>query len=92
MVTFDQEKIQIAVPEGALDTETQFTYLSYSSLAYSTGGMGYAGISFQLTAQQTASGDPVTTFDPAAPGDCPLRSCVFRRSPGRKPQALFLGC
>jgi hypothetical protein len=84
MVTFDQEKIQIAVPEGALDTETQFTYLSYSSLAYSTGGMGYAGISFQLTAQQTVSGDPVTTFDlplqvtvhydPVSLGDLPEES------------------
>jgi len=47
-----------------LDAETQFTYTPESSPAHSTGTLQYAGISFQLTAHETVSGDPVTTFDP----------------------------
>jgi hypothetical protein len=64
-VTFDEEKIEIDVPQGALVAETQFTYLPQSSPPYSTGGLRCAGISFQLSAYEMVSGDPVTTFDPA---------------------------
>jgi hypothetical protein len=83
-VTFDAEKIQIDVPQNTLDSETQFTYLAHSSPPYSTGGLRCAGISFQLSAHEMVSGDPVTTFDPelqvtirydlASLGDLPAES------------------
>lgn len=63
-ITFDAEKIQIDIPQGAVDTETLFTYLSYSSPVYDTDRLQYAGISFQLNAKEVVSGDPVTTFEP----------------------------
>ena len=70
-VSFDEEKIEIVVPQGALDAEIQFTYLPYSIPSYGTGDLSLAGINFQLTAQETVSGDPVTTFDP------PLQLTVY---------------
>ena len=83
-MSFDDQKIEIDVLQGTLDAETQFTYSSGSNLAHDTGTLAYAGISFQLTAQETVSGDPVTTFDPplqvtihydpAALGDVPADS------------------
>jgi hypothetical protein len=63
-VTFDEEKIEIDVPQGTLGSETQFTYLPQSIPTNSSGTLLFAGVSFQLTAHETGSGERVTAFDP----------------------------
>ena len=61
---FAGEKLEVDVPPGTLNAETQFTYQPQSGCSQPTGALGYAGISFQLTAHTTGSGESVTTFDP----------------------------
>ena len=52
---------EVAIPPGAFEGEGTFTFAPQSWPAYDTGALFFAGISFELTAQDFL-GDPITTF------------------------------
>jgi uncharacterized repeat protein (TIGR01451 family) len=77
---FEDEALVVDIPPGALEGGTQFIYIQQADPSQDPPGtFSFAGITFQLSAINTQTGDPVTEFtepltlkiyyDPAALGD-----------------------
>lgn len=62
-ITSDDGNIEIFIPEGAVGDGTVFTLIPLTTPTEDTSSFTFGGISFQLSAGEGATGNPITTFD-----------------------------